>query len=91
MNLNSPAVSMLGGDTPAHGGPNSVLGGQGPSSILTGHGPNSVMGPNSILGPGSVLNPQSIQPMQSQQMHSKLFVENSFQGFCLKRIKLAQN
>lgn len=61
---------MLGGDTPAHGGPNSVLGGQGPSSILTGHGPNSVMGPNSILGPGSVLNPQSIQPMQSQQMHS---------------------
>ncbi|KAF1760789.1 hypothetical protein GCK72_009039 [Caenorhabditis remanei] len=69
MNMNSPASrSMLGGETPAHGGPSSVLG--GPSSILTGHGPNSVMGPNSILGPGSMVNPQSIQPMQSHQMHS---------------------
>uniref|UniRef100_A0A8R1I4Y7 TATA-box-binding protein n=2 Tax=Caenorhabditis japonica TaxID=281687 RepID=A0A8R1I4Y7_CAEJA len=82
MNLNSPARSMIGNETPAHGGPASVLGGPssvlggpasilgGPSSVLTGHGPNSVMGPNSILGPGSVLNPQSIQPMASQQMLS---------------------
>ncbi|CAI2348961.1 unnamed protein product [Caenorhabditis sp. 36 PRJEB53466] len=69
MNMNSPASrSMLGGETPAHGGPNSVLG--GPSSILTGHGPNSIMGPNSIIGPGSVLMPHSMQQASSHQMHS---------------------
>lgn len=61
---------MIGGETPAHGGPNSVLAG-GPSSIL-GHGPNSIMGPNSLMGPGSVMAPQSNLHVQSHQMHSKL-------------------
>ncbi|CAI5444759.1 unnamed protein product [Caenorhabditis angaria] len=69
MNLNSPAGrSILGGDTPAHGGPGSILG--GPSSIMN-HGPGSVIGPNSIMGPNSLINPGSLaHPLQSQQMHS---------------------
>ncbi|CAL2038057.1 CBN-TBP-1 protein [Caenorhabditis brenneri] len=69
MDINSPASrSMLGGETPAHGGPHSILG--GPSSVMTGLNPNSVMGPSSVLGPGSMANPQSVQPLASHQMHS---------------------
>ncbi|PAV86558.1 hypothetical protein WR25_11948 [Diploscapter pachys] len=54
--MNSPhPLSGLGGDTPAHGGPASVLGGHGPASILGGQGPGSVVGPSSILAPQSLV------------------------------------
>ncbi|CAB3402662.1 unnamed protein product [Caenorhabditis bovis] len=78
MHLNSPAGrSILGGDTPAHGGISSILGSHGgPSSILTQGGPQSVLGPSSLINP-SLLNSSQLHSQQgSSQIGSNMMSNN---------------
>ncbi|CAI4230626.1 unnamed protein product [Auanema sp. JU1783] len=82
MNVNSPhpgsILGGMGGETPSHGGPNSILGSHGgPNSIMNHHGgpgsvlgPGSIIGPNSLVGPHSILGPSSHIGQNSQQPQS---------------------